>query len=65
MSAYSTRTIKREDAIDRIEQIRRKRKISPLNELSNRELEEIINGYAYSEEHDDILGCLYNFDVVD
>ena len=65
MSAYSTQKINRIDAINRIERIKRKKKFVPENQLSNQEIEEIINEYAYSGEHNDILGCLYNFDVVD
>lgn len=64
MSAYTTRNITREEAVRMIWDCRNKRR-SNLSELSNRELDEELHKYVYSEEYEDIVGFLYNYNIID
>ena len=59
MSAFSTIEITREEAEEKVLKILMKE--FNFRDLSNYELFEKLNQYAYSEEHTDILGVLNNF----
>lgn len=63
MSAYSTKTITRQEAEEMLNKIMYKRIHRGFG--SNRELAEELNNYAYAEADTDILGVLYNFEVID
>jgi len=60
MSAYTTKTVTKEEAYRLLQLIYAKRFQQG---LTTRELKEELNRFAYSEEHEDILGVLFNFDV--
>lgn len=63
MSSYSTREISREQAEEMLREIESKK--IRFEHLSNHQLEKILDELAYSEEHTDVLGVLYNFIIVD
>ena len=61
MSAYTTKVVTRE----RAEQMLRDILIKQLNfsHYTDRALADKLNEFAYSEEHTDILGVLYNYQI--
>ncbi len=65
MSAYSTRTITRKEAIRMIIACRNKYKGEPTIEVSNKELDAELHKYVYSEEYTDIVGVLNNYEIID
>jgi preprotein translocase subunit SecA len=56
MSAWSTRNISKKFAEYLIKEVRAKKE--DITKLTDSELKEELNNYAYSREHQDILGCL-------
>ncbi|MCP6727349.1 MAG: hypothetical protein KJI69_05070 [Patescibacteria group bacterium] len=63
MSAHTTKTVTRVQAQELIRAVRAKRVMDPLAIMTDEELEEELNRYAYSAKHDDVLGVLYNFQI--
>lgn len=62
MSAYTTQTITRKEAERKFTEIITK-ELLKLSTLSNTELEEFLNEFAYNGKHEDVLGVLYNFRI--
>lgn len=62
MSAYSTKTITREDA-ERMVRTCRAKKMGgdAVSCLTNEELDSELHDYVYSERHTDVVGCLYHY----
>lgn len=63
MSAYSTKEITREEAEKMVLECRAK-KYNPVKHLTDRELDEELHEYVYSENYDDIVGVLYNYIII-
>lgn len=61
MSAYSTKTISRQEAEDMVRAVRAKRIDDPVSSLSRRELDDELHEYVYSGNHADIVGVLQNY----
>lgn len=59
MSAYSTKEITRAEAEEMVIKCRM-RKID-VSALSDRELDDELHEYVYSENYTDIVGILYNY----
>ena len=59
MSAWSTYTISREEAETLVNMVRVTK--HPVGLLADQDLMDELNGYAYSEEYQDILGVLMNY----
>ena len=64
MSAYSTRTITREEAERMVEQCRAKKDRSVKN-LTIEELNRELHEYVYSENYREIVGFLENYRISD
>ena len=64
MSAYSTLTIDREKAEEMVRAVRAKKRDDPVKSLSNEALMEELHEYVYSEKHTEIVGLLYNYDLL-
>ena len=66
MSAYTTKNITREEAEKMVLDCRNKGKNkNELQMLSNKELDDELHYYVYSEEYNDIVGFLYNYNILD
>jgi PHD/YefM family antitoxin component YafN of YafNO toxin-antitoxin module len=64
MSSYSTKTITRAEAEEMVRAVRRKQQpIDEVSQLTKKALDEELHEYVYSEEHTDIVGVLYNYDI--
>ena len=64
MSAFSTKDITRAEAEEMVRTVRRK--LHPADEvsrLSDEELDGELHEYVYSEEHTEIVGVLYNYNI--
>ena len=62
MSAYSTKDITRAEAERMVAQCRAKKDRSVFA-LSEEELDRELHEYVYSENYQDIVGCLYNYNI--
>lgn len=58
MSAYTTKTISREMAINLITQVAQKEM-----SYSDSEIERVLNKHVASGKYNDVLGCLINYSV--
>ena len=64
MSAYSTKDITRKEAEDMVRAVRLKIKpLDDVSKLTTQELDDELHEYVYSEEHTEIVGTLYNYDI--
>lgn len=64
MSAYSTLDISRDKAIHMIREVRKK--LAPpddLEQMSYEQLDRELHKHVYSEEHPEIFGTLYNYNI--
>jgi hypothetical protein len=63
MSAYTTLTISREQAERMVKRVR-ERNDKSVESLSNEELNKELHDYVYSEKYTDIVGLLFNYEIV-
>ena len=65
MSAYSTREITREEAEEMVRRVRAKiRGRDRISLMTDEELDTELHEYVYSEKHNEIVGCLYNYMIL-
>jgi len=63
MSAYSTLTISRKQAEHMVKRVR-ERNDKSVESLSDEDLDKELHEYVYSEKYTDIVGLLFNYQIV-